>query len=99
MHGPIPKDIGNLNKLSMLFLSECGLTGSLPQSLSKMVNLTVLFVSLTSHTTPSQHCHLSSYNREVYNNSLSGTLPDLSNQKKLKILFATHTKSTSFDTY
>ena len=55
MHGPIPKDIGNLKKLSMLFLSECGLTGSLPQSLSNMLNLTVLFVVPLSSHTPHEH--------------------------------------------
>ena len=48
-----------------------------------------------THNTPHEHM-LTPWNREVYNNSLSGTLPDLSKQKKLKILFATHAKSSRF---
>ena len=69
--GGIPENIGNLSKLRKLELSNCGLVGTIPESLCKLTNLESFMVSNAT-------------NSKVFNN-IVGTIPKgIGNLKKIQ---------------
>ncbi|KAA0041606.1 putative LRR receptor-like serine/threonine-protein kinase [Cucumis melo var. makuwa] len=97
--GPIPSSIGNLSKLTDLYLSGNSLTGIMPSALGLLSQLSVLDVSrnlLTGSIPP----FLSSLNNlrrlELASNFLSGPIPpSISTLKKLQLLDLSDNSLTS----
>ncbi|TYI75955.1 hypothetical protein E1A91_D06G043200v1 [Gossypium mustelinum] len=78
LSGPIPEEIGNLNSLVDLELSENQLNGSIPASLGNLSNLEILFLrnNLLSGSIPNEIGNLMKLSMlELDHNNLTGNLP------------------------
>ncbi|EOA15173.1 hypothetical protein CARUB_v10028556mg, partial [Capsella rubella] len=78
MTGPLPPNIGNLKKLTILHLMGCGFTGQIPESIGDLEQLTRL--SLNSNkftgTIPASIGRLSKLNwLDITNNQIQGKIP------------------------
>ncbi|GKV03115.1 hypothetical protein SLEP1_g15478 [Rubroshorea leprosula] len=78
MTGPLPASIGNLKKLTNLFLNDCGFTGRIPGtigSLQQLVYLSLNSNNLTGQIPPSVG-NLTNLNwLDLSDNQLEGSLP------------------------
>ncbi|KAI6698762.1 hypothetical protein NL676_018881 [Syzygium grande] len=76
--GPIPSQLGNLQKLNILILAGCGFSGSIPDALSNLSELTFLALNSNnfSGNIPASLGKLSQlYWFDVSENQLTGSLP------------------------
>ncbi|KAK4794371.1 hypothetical protein SAY86_012365 [Trapa natans] len=96
--GPIPPELGNLTNLEVLWLTECSLTGRIPDSLGSLRKLTDLDLALNflDGPLPSSLANLTSVVQiELYNNSLVGELPKgLGSLSRLRLLDASMNQLT-----
>ncbi|KAL4180031.1 hypothetical protein AMTRI_Chr13g123170 [Amborella trichopoda] len=75
---PFPEEILALSQLSWLYLSNCGLSGRIPQDIGNVTELVNLELSDNSFygEIPASISKLSKlWQLELYNNSLNGTIP------------------------
>ncbi|KAH7298112.1 hypothetical protein KP509_25G027200 [Ceratopteris richardii] len=75
----IPGELGNLTKLTHLWLANCNLHGMIPRSLANLINLVDLDLSqnaLTCEIHPSLFNYRSLIQLELYENNLKGPIPD-----------------------
>ncbi|XP_058737531.1 MDIS1-interacting receptor like kinase 2-like [Vicia villosa] len=90
--GSIPPEIGKLNKLWFLAISNCGLIGSIPQEIGLLTNLTLIELSSNSLSgvVPETIGNLSKLNQlYLFNNTkLSGPIPQsLWNLSSLNLIY------------
>ncbi|XVE94710.1 hypothetical protein REPUB_Repub02eG0032200 [Reevesia pubescens] len=87
--GSIPGSLGNLSRLTSLYLSDNNIAGSIPATLGQLRNVKVLYLSVNSFTgsIPSNIGFLENIERlELGSNYLSGSIPpDLGSLQSLKV--------------
>jgi len=90
LSGPIPSELGQLNKLEILRFFNCNLTGTIPPELGQLENLSVLSLSVNDleGPIPIQLGSLSNLTRIFLGfNRLEGEIPDeLGNLTSLNVL-------------
>jgi Leucine-rich repeat (LRR) protein len=90
LSGPIPSELGNLNKVRFFNLENNKLTSTLPPSLSQFSELIVFFVdsNMITGTLPNSYSNMLQLQIfDVSNNKLTGTVPSLySNLQNLSAL-------------
>lgn len=88
--GAIPQSIGNLGRLSSLYLSDNNLTGNIPSTLGQLSELSILDLSMNFliGSIPSSFSSLRNLTRlDLSSNFLSGAIPpNLSNLSRLQSL-------------
>ncbi|KAG7344981.1 RHS repeat-associated core domain containing protein [Nitzschia inconspicua] len=93
--GVIPSEIGNLRKLEYLSLNNNDFKGRIPREIGLLNNMRTLDISMNDLTgiIPSISNMINLKNLHLYENSLTGTIPEfLSRMQSLEILFLSSNK-------
>ncbi|KAF3448086.1 hypothetical protein FNV43_RR08794 [Rhamnella rubrinervis] len=92
--GRLPSSIGNLRRLTHLYISNCHFSGPLPKSIAKLTQLVHLHLSNNQFVGPISSVHLEGLLKllsiNLHNNSFNGNIPSLFTLPLLEYLDLSH---------